>query len=702
MTIQLPGFDPGYIFRILSDFWDGYRERDQLSAFWGGANQTIDDMYLQNYQADFSKSLSTVPVYWRYTWSNFQFDQWIDNKVFHRHLWVERTTVGGTTSIDLNSFFTPPETAGVVSSFRALLEGVVLHENTDYRISDTVVTFNEGLPGGKNLVLQWVDDNKSVPYHFHRKFTETLAGVKSSWTDAIGDAFDPSEQGPYQFNDPLAPIEIWVNGVRETNDRYVEPNSVLFQLNVVTPPTIGDWIVLKWLRTSEHPNPHVHYKYNGVVAAVAQNLFPLPFSVNLDTAEVCLNGVLQIAEVDYSFERKNLLKMSKALVQEDLLEVTFYRKEYRWKHAIDTAIVSAPKLQDGIDKPNTISTQGETHAIGQGWLYCDYNFEDVWAPNLWVDEGTVAKNFGNPIDFSRPQSNAPYLYSARGMWYVYWHGPSVNDIKLGGKFLTNLPTSPVETTVIKVLTDDEGNSTIQLAANNLVFNINPPLYPIVSAGQRVSAFQDLSSGVTVWDYINNPDWWRDVPGLHSMWGRFSLSQEGWVGFFDDRGTFDDKGFFDDAGEDELTDYKVFQLIKYFVWVLIIDSTLAKVASDTEDLTRFAETIKPTYTEYLAFIEHKNTGSIELHDEIEFILVKVSDVVLSPSTIPADGVSTSTATATVEPIGRVITWSFDGDALNCTINPATGEIIAGMISGSVIVRATDEESEASDVGILYLT
>jgi hypothetical protein len=187
-----------------------------------------------------------------------------------------------------------------------------------------------------------------------------------------------------------------------------------------------------------------------------------------------------------------------------------------------------------------------------------------------------------------------------------------------------------------------------------------------------------------------------------MWGRFSLSQEGWVGFFDDRGTFDDKGFFDDAGEDELTDYKVFQLIKYFVWVLIIDSTLAKVASDTEDLTRFAETIKPTYTEYLAFIEHKNTGSIELHDEIEFLLVKVSDVVLSPSTIPADGVSTSTATATVDPIGRVLTWSFDGDALNCTINPATGEIIAGMIPGSVIVRATDEESEASDVGILYLT
>ena len=622
MTIQLPGFNPNYIFRVLSDFWDGYKERDQLASLWGGMSQIVDDMYLQNYQADFGKSLETVPVYWRYSWSNLMFDNWIDNEVFHRHLWVEQETIDGVRAINLNDYFTPPESAGSVNFLRILLDGIVQQEGVDFTYSGGLVTFSEPLTGGRNMMIQWADTNKSIPYHFHKVFAETLTGDKSSWTDAVGDAFDPEGQGPYQFNDPLAPIEIWINGVRESNDRYVEPSSVLFQLNVAAPPTNGDWVVLRWIRSSDHPNPHVHYKYNYRVSPTIQQLLPLPFSADLGTAAVYINGVLQIPGTDYDFERANLLRTTVALEKNDLLEVEFYRKEYRWRHEIDTTIVSAPVIQDKIDTPNVVSIQGTSHSIKAGWLYSDYNFSDAWAPNLWVDENTIAKNFGNPIEFSRTESNTSYLYSTRGMWYIYWHGPAITNIEVGSKILLDLPIAPLDTTVFKVNQLGDGSYQIELAGGSLIFDVPAPLHPVVSAGDKVKAYQALSNGAIVWDYINNPEWWKYIPGFHTMWGSYSTSGTTWVGHFDDRGFIDDNGFFDDAGGDPDLEKNLFDKIKYFLWILLIDSSQMKTSEKSNDLIHFADIIKPAYTDYIALIEHTPKERIGLTDSVTLTLTQI--------------------------------------------------------------------------------
>jgi len=459
MTIQHRGFDSSYIFRILSDFWDGYKERDQLATFWSGANAILDDAYIQNYQADFGKSLKTVPVYWRYMWSNLVFD-----------------------------------------------------------------------------IDQW-EANTST--------------------------------------DPLV---------------------------------VG----------------------------------------------------------------------------------------YSWRYPIDPNFVSAPTIQDGIDKPTLTSVQGTDHYVRPGWLYSNTKFTDVWARNLWVDEQTIQKNFGDPIDFTRDYSNVNYLYGTRGMWYVYWNGATVNDIQVGSKIIVDAPVSPSGTKVLRLTKNPDGSVTILLEAGNLELTVPPYLTPTVSAGQTVSAYQSLSDGVEVWDYINNPDWYLDVPGLHTMWKRWSVSQEDWCGWLDDRGFFDDGGFWDDLGSDQLTDYRIFQMIKYFVWVLKVDGSLIKDAQDAEAITHFADTLKPAYTDHVDVIESNIVQGLGIGHVLTCVLDRiVYDALCTPSSISADGVSTSTATASTDPIGRSLTWIISSDDdLGCVIDPVTGVITAGTITGTITVRATDDLVTAS--------
>jgi len=371
MTVQLPGFDPSYIFRILSDFWDTYKERDQLATIWGGLSQITDDLYLQNYQADFSKSLETVPVYWRYSWVYFELEDW----------------------------------------------------------------------------------------------------------------------------------------EASTDETYI------------------------------------------------------------------------------------------------------------WKHPIDSNIVSAPVLQDAIDLPASTFEQGVDHVITSGWIFSKTAFTSVWAPNLWVDEKTINNNFGEPIGFSKATSSVDYLYSTRGIWYVYWNGPSVTNIRRGAKIAIDIPLSPADTRVLSITPNPDNSNDIQVQFGDMVFNIPYPLLPIVSAGEQLTAYQELSDGVQVWDYINKPDWWQYIPGFQKIWRRFSVTGGEWVGRFDDRGNLDDGGHFDDSGEEQDVSKDIYELIKHFTWILLVDGSQVKIAADAADLIKFADTIKPAYTDYIPIIENKVSEEIVFGESV---------------------------------------------------------------------------------------
>jgi len=116
-------------------------------------------------------------------------------------------------------------------------------------------------------------------------------------------------------------------------------------------------------------------------------------------------------------------------------------------------------------------------------------------------------------------------------------------------------------------------------------------------------------------------------------------------------------------------------------------------SDPDPYPDFFGTPTHTYTipgEYTVLL---NVGDDDWQgssypDECTVYVVKVENVTFDPNLLCADGSSTSTASATITPSSRTITWSIQGDALGCSINSSTGVITAGTTAGTITVRAAD--------------
>jgi len=87
-------------------------------------------------------------------------------------------------------------------------------------------------------------------------------------------------------------------------------------------------------------------------------------------------------------------------------------------------------------------------------------------------------------------------------------------------------------------------------------------------------------------------------------------------------------------------------------------------------------------------DYPNCWDWSMPREKSVVAVKVENVTFDPTALCADGSSTSTASATITPDTRTITWSIQGDALGCSINSSTGVITAGTTTGTITVRAAD--------------
>jgi len=619
MANNYPGCDTSYLFRILGDFWDGFQEKEQLACLWGGLAQLFDEEYLDAYQWDFGKSLETCPVYTRYMWTNLVLSDWESNGVFHKHYWMNFTTTGGEPYFKLSDLIT--DTFHEAKNIRVLVEGNALTENEEYSYQGGILTMLASLDAGLDMVISWVDDDVELPYHEHLEFAETLVTSKSTWTSASGDAFDPNGRGAYQSSDPDFPIEMWINGKYEPDYNYTETSDTSFSLVVATPPSSGDNIRLLWTREQDTANPHVHYKYAYKVQGVRENLFRVPFAVTTGSLYVRVNGVLLDSD-EADMRETNLLHTLAYLEKGDLLEVEYRKKEFRYRHAIDTNIVSAPLLQDGIDKPQLVSTQGINHEFrGDGYLYCDYSdaegFGDVWAPNIWVDEQTIARNFGSAVDFDCPTSPS-YLYGTRGLWNVYWNGPAINNVEVGAKIVLGSPVAPAACTVTNVTENEDGSHTVGLSVG---VDLEVPSYlnVIVVAGQALVAYQAVADGVWVYDAIRDPEWWRRFPGFQRLWSDYSVDGEPWSGRFDDRGFLDDGGYWDDAGDADELKQKLFELIKTFSFLVIINSSLLKTEDDADNVVHYLENIKPAYTRPVMLVDHEIEESVTMEESFSLEL-----------------------------------------------------------------------------------
>jgi len=116
---------------------------------------------------------------------------------------------------------------------------------------------------------------------------------------------------------------------------------------------------------------------------------------------------------------------------------------------------------------------------------------------------------------------------------------------------------------------------------------------------------------------------------------------------------------------------------------------------SDDGTIVGTTANPTITvpKYETFytVEVEDADGFVCEDFMIVTPVEIEDISFSEPSLPADGVSTATASAVIIPADRTVKWSIEGDKKGCTIDEITGLITAGEESGYITVRASDSES-----------
>lgn len=713
--------DKEQLYSALSNFWNKYVQRDNLGKFWEGVSQTLDNEYLQIFQANFSKSVFNVPVEWHYQWNLLTLVKEPEVVEIHDHFFLELTAGGGETIIAL-----PGATAPV--KITVFVNGIFLSDNTvtpgtNWRfLSGTnEVEFLSALDAGDEVFITWIEEGDSFDRHENLVFEEFLTGPKSSWTDAAGDAFDPAFTGSYDSGSTTDPIEVLVNGVKQPPSSYTETSDTVLDTSFTL--DVGDHILLRWRRVEAAAELHSHLRFTKKIA-VPSDTVNLPFSITtVPRGEfVYINGVMQFRDVNYTAFVDRIV-FDAILDIDDVFEIEFYGDAFLFQYEIDPAIIRIPVLQDGIDEeavngPTFVIREGVDFTIfqsavtGKKFISSNTDIEgELWAPDLFVDEQAVRKNFGDPIGFVRDNSEQ-YLLATQALWKAFWEGPDVTVISDALKAIVSLPIVTNGGTVRKVDTTSDPQ-TVEMA-NGDVFEIPAGFSIIVSPGEELDVLATLTDGIDVLDLVNDPDWFTRVKDLSSILDeRFIPFGDGIPGFFNEPDTFfDDGGVFDQIDDPTDVNEQIFEVIKHFTFMVIFDplvlNAVALGLSDTSsaedqeqiltEMAAFLNNIRPAYTQFLLI------GESEFTDEYDFDIT--DDFALLKDFIPTDALCAYDDGGFFDATGPFNSSIATAGQTVFTLNPAFPYTVGGgllkVFVDQVLQTITTDYLETNGLTVTFVT
>jgi hypothetical protein len=219
----------------------------------------------------------------------------------------------------------------------------------------------------------------------------------------------------------------------------------------------------------------------------------------------------------------------------------------------------------------------------------------MWAETSYLDNRPrIEANFGIPAgftldDLAQLPSNIDYLSTVTGLWYAYWNGPTMFNLRAGVQILIGLPFADETGVIVEIrndfsvstgliLVEDATNSAVVRSYSypvSLSLETNPATGLPYAVGDTVQQFAPLVTGAEVLDYIKSPDWFQ--------------------GYLE-QGNF-------------------FEVEKFFRFLVRVDSAAFNLAA-LLFVQSFILRIKPTYT-YPLFVVRANVASAEVtvSDEI---------------------------------------------------------------------------------------
>jgi hypothetical protein len=562
--------DVNFIWNYLSDAWDLYDDRDPITTIWSGFAQVASNILLTAWQLDYSKSLVDIPRRFHRRWLDYRplleepsADRDDASIKIFRGLIISGDITGGLTfspetllitrdggdqvTVTLSGTLTAQEIADAVNS--ALGEGSA-------RIKTASI---ETISSVEYLVLTYsglmvIDKDGTANYQFGFSVSADTENKLFGTDGSIGSVTTAFSSGT---GDKL--IDFTSSGIVKEDLLIFE--DVGYEIQKVA--GVNQLTILQNLTHNYQPS---HASYNSwelssyVTAANTNFTDELVSNGDILILEIRENGSAEWEEIlcevtgarnkSVGFNPRPLLER----VGADISNYEISLMGVRRVNAIpvDSLVQKIPRLQEIILDPPTFFTENRDYSIYEnsdevnGIHFNDvFSFDDpppdiLWAEVTYLDNNPmIENNFGKSVDFKVEHletrtNDLDYLSAVRGLWYAFFHGPSLWKVRIGIQILLGLPFAETDGTIteinetynatqMRVLIQDASNTAVTRSyfiprSANLeedgisMVEINPATDTEYVVGDTIEQFAPLSKGVEVVDWIEDEEWWKRYHG----------------------------------------------------------------------------------------------------------------------------------------------------------------------------------------------
>lgn len=549
--------DVNFIWNFISDFWRIEENKEWVETFWSGIAQILAAELLNLWQIEYSKSLRDIQRHLQRKWVNYQ-------------LRLPELVPEATTSVvilsGLDSGVLDPVTSYNVASKRLVISSDFLEEDVVIKFTGTqtpaqiVDTINDVLATIPQFYCRYIPGNTYASIRLEAGFPFEISsrttlqntffnvGDKNSWLSGSGVIIDTNT---VQVDRSLVELDLptnamlLVDGVGYRIARVIDnaTDEWRYQRIVLVDPlpagnTIswsipgftvsvrtdfysamvmpGDIATYEVINQNTEEETLVACKVLGA-SATSPNFILVDFSplylvaLNLRDYRVFLRYVTRRTRIPSSPLIVDIPYLQEKIVIEDDTQtlrrnIDFFLEEYRGFHCIRFVTGTSPD-------PDV-------------WEYQEPP-ELLWAEYTYLDNSqTIENNFGLAVDFSLDKhsqiSHVDYLSAVRGLWYSYFNGATLRNMRVGLQILLGLPFAEEAGTIIEIKTyysNSQGRILVRdLTAqqivrsytynNHLEMEVNPDTGLPYAVGDVVAQFAPMVKGADVIDYVKQPDWWK--------------------------------------------------------------------------------------------------------------------------------------------------------------------------------------------------